>query len=547
MSALRQIFATFGVEFDTQQLEEGNKKIEEGKKRLREFGTAVLEAFAVEKVAEFTLGMAEQAEQLEHNAQATGLSTDELQAWQLGASEAGVEGDEFTMALRRLSTSMAGGADAAGSQAKVFAELGIKTKDAHGSVRGLVDVLPEIVEHFKNTKDGAGKAALATELFGRQGARLIPLLNKGADGIVDLRQKLKLMGGGFSPEFIKASAELIEDTKELAEGWTSLKVKIAGYLIPALDGAVRVLTKVVVWMGNLVQQTNIVTAALVAFGLKGALALTELAVANAPLLAEFGLMALGIGLVVLAIDELITTWQGGDSLITRGLDKIFGEGSTAKAVAWIHSIADGFGEMFATAKDNATEFDSTWEKSLDDIRDDFEGTFGGAYIGGLLAGLEDAFFATIKALSGGWQGFWDFMSGMVDALLFSFDVVWDDIKYAGLGVAAALSDAFDKFVSHLGPIGDLAKKLGIDLGAGGGGASDALAADRTRNTTARVAQAQDIDDRIRGHHVEVNAPVTVNVPAGTPAATANAAGHAARRGAEGAHRKAAHALVQGSG
>jgi hypothetical protein len=578
-TALREIFASFGVEIDTTKLEEGNKKIDGTLGKIRELGTAVLEAFGVEQIIAFTEASAEQAVAVAHAAEATGLSTRELQAWQLGAAEAGVEGDEFTMALRRLSTSMAGGADSAGSQAKVFAELGIKTKDAAGNIRGLADILPEIAEHFKNMADGPKKAAQATELFGRQGGRLIPLLNQGSAGVQQMKADFDDLGGGFSPEFIKNAEENEKQSAKLKVTWDSLKSKAEGPLLIALNWVSDGLLKLAKGAGKLVEGTNIATSAMVVFGTIATAQLAKVAIANAPLLIEWGLIALAIGLVILAVDELITTWQGGDTLITRAIDKIWGPGSTAKAVASIKEIGNGLHEMFLTASNDADNYNYTWGRALDDIRGNTEG-FGG-YWRGFLAAAEDPFYALILALTSGWEGFGNFMAGMVEGLGFSFSVVWDDIKYAGLGVAAALSDAFDAFLSHLGPIKALAAKLGIDLsgsgghaaadigghaGAGTGGHARAdIDKDRAANTAARVTQGEDILAKIQGTgkyapkssrsaeygpprppDVTVNSVTTVNVPAGTPGHVANQVGRAAAHGATGAHRKAAAALAKGA-
>jgi hypothetical protein len=561
-SALRQIFASFGVEFDAEALEKGNKKIDESKKKLRELGEFVLEAFAVEKLGEFTLGMAEQAEQIEHTAQATGLATEELQAWQFGAKKAGLENEEFTAALRRLSLALAGGKNELGTQSALLTKLGATTQGAHGQAVSLADVLPKIADEFAKMPDGPKKAAEATALFGRQGARLIPLLNKGAEGVLALKEELNELGGGFSPEFIEESSKLIEQTRRLEQGWTSLKVKLAGYLLPAVDAVVGGLIKFVSWGGKLAQETNIVTAALVALGIKGAASLISLAVANAPLLLEFGLMAAGIGLVALAIDELITTWQGGDSLISRAIDKIFGAGSTARAVAWIKSIGNGIAEMFSEAANDTEAYHETWQKALAGIESDTDG-FGG-YWSGFLAAATDTFFATVNGLSNGWEGFGNFMSGIIDGLGFSFEVVWDNIKYAGLGVAAALSDAFQNFLASLGPVTDLAKKLGVDVSAGHAGAD--LAADKASHDKARLAEAEDIDARIRGTGkyapkakpgsaapegggdttVNVNHVTNVTVPGGTPGHVAKQVGRASSQGAANTHRAAANALAQGA-
>jgi len=559
MSALREIFASFGVEFDTTALDNGNQKIEDGKKRLREFGEAVLTAFAFDKVKDFTDELVEQADALDHAAVATGLSTDELQAWQLGADEADVEAEAFSMSLRKLSLALSGGGEEAGAGAKLFAELGIKTKDATGHVRSLGDVLPEISEHFKNLPDGAQKAALATKLFGRQGTQLIPMLNQGADGIVRLRAKLVELGGGFSPEFIKNAGEVDEQSKDLAEAWKSLKTRVIGFLLPAYAAVERFLTKLIVGGLKLEKGTNAVAAAFTVFGGIAVAQIAKVVAANAPLLLEWGLIAAAIGLAILAVDELMTTWQGGDTLITRAVDRIFGEGTTAKAVGSIKTIKNAFVEFFSTAAHNSDEFGLTWQKTIADIKNDTDGL--GGYWSGFLAAMTDAFFATVHGLTTGWEGFGNFLAGMIEALGFSFQVVWDDIKYTGLGVAAALSDAFQKFLGSLGPITDLAKHIGIDVSPGH--ASEDIASDRSANTTRRVAQAEDILAKIQGTgayapklgrrttefgdgetNVTVHNTTNVTVAPGTPGHVAQQVGRAAASGAAGAHRKAAAALGQ---
>src|SRR4051812_25501411 len=105
-------------------------------------------------------------------------------------------------------------------------------------------------------KDGAAKAALATELFGRQGARLIPMLNEGSEGVQPLKKDFADLGGGYSPEFIEQSAKVEKENKRLGVGWAGLKTKIGAALLPAVIAIVNGLTKFVVWAQKAVHGTN---------------------------------------------------------------------------------------------------------------------------------------------------------------------------------------------------------------------------------------------------------------------------------------------------
>lgn len=61
--------------------------------------------------------------------------------------------------------------------------MGIKVQDANGNLKSSDQLLKEVAGKFAGYQDGAAKAALAQELFGRSGAELMPLLNAGAEGI----------------------------------------------------------------------------------------------------------------------------------------------------------------------------------------------------------------------------------------------------------------------------------------------------------------------------------------------------------------------------
>lgn len=77
-----------------------------------------------------------------------------------------------------------------GPAAKAFAELGIEVKDAEGKLKSADDVFLQIADKFANLPDGAKKAALAVDLFGRSGADLIPLLNMGGQEIENFGTKM---------------------------------------------------------------------------------------------------------------------------------------------------------------------------------------------------------------------------------------------------------------------------------------------------------------------------------------------------------------------
>lgn len=340
MAALREILVAFGVTVDASEVDKANGKVEGLISKLEKFGKALAAIVVVKRLVSEAFDLTEQATAIEHTAEATGLSTHELQAWQLGAAEAGVEAEGLNISLRKLSRQLGGGGEDAKAHAKLVKEWGLEALGASKGGITLSAALPMIAEKFKALPDGTEKSAKATELFGRQGARLIPLLNQGAAGIVRLKKELDELGGGFSDEFIKQSVEVDKQTKRLDVSWTSLKVKLFGVLIPALNSGVKALISFSVWAGKIVETSHIVGAALTVLGGLAAFAAARTVAAFWPVIAPFLAWAAAIGLVVLVAEDLYGFFVGKDSLIGRAIDEAFGEGSQEKVRAWCHKVVD---------------------------------------------------------------------------------------------------------------------------------------------------------------------------------------------------------------
>ncbi|RVA59773.1 phage tail tape measure protein, partial [Mesorhizobium sp. M7A.F.Ca.CA.001.11.2.1] len=72
--------------------------------------------------------------------------------------------------------------------------LGVKIKDINGKLRPTEDIVLDVADAFARLPDGALKAALAIELFGKSGAELLPFLNAGKAGLQDLGKQAEQLG-----------------------------------------------------------------------------------------------------------------------------------------------------------------------------------------------------------------------------------------------------------------------------------------------------------------------------------------------------------------
>lgn len=167
--------------------------------------------------------------------QKSGVAVTALRELNYAATLSDVSTEALGVGLRKLSQNMAEAAKGSKEQSAAFAAVGVNVKAMDGSLKGADVVLTEVAAKFANFKDGPEKAALAIELFGKQGADLIPLLNSGATGLSEMAKEASALGVAFGPEFAK-NAEIFNDNlSRIAASVEGAKIAIAGELIPTLN------------------------------------------------------------------------------------------------------------------------------------------------------------------------------------------------------------------------------------------------------------------------------------------------------------------------
>jgi len=198
-------------------------------------GAALLATFSVAAIAVWVKSSITAADQARKTAQSIGLTTESFTGLQFAASQSGVATTEFAGALTRLSRSLSDAATKGGIPADVFAQLGISVLDAEGNLRSADTVLANLADTFQNMPDGVEKTAAAVELLGRSGARLIPLLNGGSEGIKALTDQAERLGLVISDEQAAASERFNDNIAAMGGASRGAANTIAGELLPTLN------------------------------------------------------------------------------------------------------------------------------------------------------------------------------------------------------------------------------------------------------------------------------------------------------------------------
>lgn len=234
IGALRVVLGADTAAFDT-ALKEGGKKLKQFDATAVAAGVTIAKALEVAGAAirDAISGALRDAQMLGKMAQQIGVPVEQLSALKFAAEQAGVSFDALGGGLKALSLKMAeAAADTHSGPARALQALGVAAKDANGQVKNAGAVVLELADKFKSFKDGAGKTKLAEELGLGE---LIPLLNKGREGITDLTSEAARLGIVISKDTSDAAQNFNANLAKLGATKEALITIVAGRLAPVME------------------------------------------------------------------------------------------------------------------------------------------------------------------------------------------------------------------------------------------------------------------------------------------------------------------------
>lgn len=514
--ALRELIAFFGVEVDDKALDKAGEKMESLAGLAERAGATLGLAFGIHEISEFIQSQIELAVEIGHTSEMLGLGVEDLQAFQYAAANAGLGADEANTSLRFLNKNLGEAASGNATAAQAFQKLGVTIKDADGNVRPVTGILSDVADGISKLPSPALKTAKAMELFGRAGARMIPLLNKGAAGIDELYAEFDQLGGGISEEYVKVAEEAHHETLKLGLVFKGLKATIGAALIPSFGWLVSKITEAAGWFREFSKHSYIVQTAL---GTLGAI-VAGLVVVWGILNFEVLLVVLAIALLVLVVDDVYTALMGGKSVIGDFIDSLFGIGSTQEVVEAIRIVAQGLwadlGELWDATKKLVSAFGGL-EGQTDPTR----------------AGL-DALKATIQAV-GDVVHYVIVSVELLEKALTKVVGVWSDFKKEHPELAKVLGDAGSSLVN---PGGNLVKSAGSAISG-----AQALFGEPSIPAPG-PSRAVDGDVRQVTNHTIVNVDVATT---GSPHEAGKAVASGVRNGLNGSDLADAYAGSAGNG
>lgn len=240
---VEELAAKLGLEVDTGEFLKGFAALEglhAGFEALKEIATAAGKA-----ILELVPHVAESAIEAEKAAQRTGMSAEAYQELAFAAEQTNISADTLQHSMILLARQSFEAAHGSHEAAFAFRQLGVGVYGAHGQLKPTDELLGDLADRFSKMPDGVKKTALATQAFGRGGAELIPLLNKGRAGIDELRDSAESYGVVLDEDVIAAAERWEKQQKHLQAALTGLRNAIGGALLRQMGDLVE---KIAEWV-----------------------------------------------------------------------------------------------------------------------------------------------------------------------------------------------------------------------------------------------------------------------------------------------------------
>jgi DNA-binding Xre family transcriptional regulator len=235
--ALRQIEAK--MQETAVKGKEAGDRLKESMRGFQESITLIRDTFVLDRAFEAIKGMIEKSVdlgmELGHLSQQTGISTENLSVLRFAALETGVEFDTLTKGFKKLSTTVFELHEGSKLATDSFAALGLSQKQVDAAGNDMYKVMALVADKFKDMPDGLNKNAITTQLFGKAGQSLIPILNQGSAAIAGFRSEAEKYGVVLDSAAIERTEKLHKAFVDLSESATGAGLSITSHLAPALE------------------------------------------------------------------------------------------------------------------------------------------------------------------------------------------------------------------------------------------------------------------------------------------------------------------------
>lgn len=160
-----------------------------------------------------------------------GISTDAVQELNYAAIDADISVEDLQTGMRGLSRGLLSAARGSKEAALNFSGIGVNIKEL--SALSADEQFERMADAIAGIEDPGKRTATAMRVFGRSGATLLPLLNQGSEGIRQLREEFRQLGGGLTEDSIETLGDLEKNIKMMNASMLGFKASLVTLFVPA--------------------------------------------------------------------------------------------------------------------------------------------------------------------------------------------------------------------------------------------------------------------------------------------------------------------------
>lgn len=386
-------------------------------------------------------------------ARALGVTATQLKAIQQAGEKAGAPLGELNSLMGKLSGRVKQAAEGQGNAAKAFEQLGINARNQDGSLKNVRDVLFEVQDKFKDLESSTEKAAISMLLFEETGPKFINFLEAGSEGIKEQEKLIAKLTGGALDSFTGLSEDAANKMADFNNKLQLIGFTILSKVLPAINKLLDFASDMVSAINESDLALSVIKISLITLGSIAAVAFLAalpaiaayvagmVSAAAATLAAAAPFIAIGVAIaaLILIIDDIMTFFEGGDSVTGR--------------------VVDAFKEMFPGVS-----------SALGTIRDVVGTVF--SFIGSTVLKLVNLWKANFNLIVAAIHAVWRLLEPFKVGTMVIFEAIGKAIDF----VAEKLAPVINAFKTANKVVGSFLSKAGGVIGGFIGNAIDGAAA-----------------------------------------------------------------------
>ncbi len=210
------------------------KKFGDGLKKGAVIGVGAI-ATAGAGMYKFAMDTAETTDRIDKMSNKMGISKKAFQEWDYVLGQNGMSIETMQNGMKTLVNQMDSAGQGTASAQEAFGALGLTWEDSTGKLKSQEEMMKEALFALADMENGTEKAKLATELFGKAGIELMPMLNGGSEAIQELTDRSHELGLVMSDETVNAGVVLGDTMDDVKGAFGAVVTKLGAEFMPILQ------------------------------------------------------------------------------------------------------------------------------------------------------------------------------------------------------------------------------------------------------------------------------------------------------------------------